>query len=201
MKEYSLITTYKCNWDCPYCIQSDLGKNRTTESVIDAVRKVDPRSWVSLSGGEPGMLTEDVLFEIVSILKEKDCITSICSNGQIFRYPKIVEMSDHILYHCSMNMELGDVVIKNVTDTPVEYVVIVTDNNFNNLDPFLEKHSDINIGLVPGSARSESARLNGDSLGNKNRIKMIQKYRDYISDENFELLLSFEDRGCDDIYI
>jgi len=194
MKEYSIITTYNCNWDCPYCPRITNNKHRNFRDVLDAALTIEPNSEVSLSGGEPGTLKEDDLLELMNILQEKGCVVTICSNGEIFKHKRVLEVTKHILYHCSMNMDIDDVVVKNVGDIFIEYMVVVTDNNFNNLDGFLKKHNDIKISLIPGKGNI----LNdpSENLSHGNIIRMIRSYREYMTKENLKLLLSFSPESC-----
>jgi organic radical activating enzyme len=199
MDEYSIITTYHCNWTCSYCIREGDGKCRPIEDVFEAAHKIPKGATVSLSGGEPGTLPEESLMELMTILTDKGCKVDICSNGQIFKYPAVVGMANSVWYHCSMDMEIDDVVIKT-GDPKVEYMVVVTDNNFHNLTPFIEKHGDIQINIVP-AIKGEHLKSSGNTLSFGNAIKILRLYRDRVSEENLELLLSFGDCGCDDIYI
>lgn len=193
MKKYSISVTYKCNWNCPYCSRDTHNQETNFENAIKATHKVDNNSDVTITGGEPGLLTTDELLEIIKILKNKNCYVDINSNGEIFKHQKVINVIDSIYYHCSMNMELDDIINKDYKDKTF-YVVVVTDNNIDNLEPFLEKHNDIDFIIHPAKEVPINGKI-GESLSKKNILKLAIKYKNNIP-EQFMILLDFEKTVC-----
>ena len=145
--DYCIAITYKCNWNCDYCIAGTHNMHRDFDEVVVAAHKIPGGSYVSISGGEPGLMRTDQLKQIVDILQSKGCTVQINSNGTIFNHPEIVDMVDGIYYHCSENMDIDDVVNKDYVHK-TSYMVVVTKNNLPNLDAFMDKHSDIGLTLI-----------------------------------------------------
>lgn len=181
--KYGIPVTYECNWDCPYCIAETHNNKRTFEEALDLARGIEENQSVALSGGEPGLLETEQLLKIVKVLQDKGCYVEILSNGTIFNHPEVVSKVDKIIYHCSPNMELDDPVNKEHTEKTL-YLVVVTDNNMDNLEPFLDKHNDIEI-FVYAATRVKS----GESLSRENALKIAVKCKDKIPHDSFMFLL------------
>ena len=188
MKDYCVSVTYKCNWNCPYCSRDTHNKCTTHEEVVDYIDRVPDGSHVSLSGGEPGLLSTSELLGFISTLKSKKCNVDINTNGEIFKHPEVVEATDSIYYHCTVNMDLEDTVNKQYPDKTT-YVVVVTDNNIQNLEPFILKHADINFVIHPATKGLFNSGV-GETLSIKNILKLSIKYKD-ISDNQLMVLLDF----------
>lgn len=184
-----VTVTYDCNWDCPYCIADTHATGHVDFSdAIKFVESLEPNSYAVISGGEPGLLTDNQLLDVISILRKKNCKIKINTNGEIFKYPEVVAAVDSVWYHCSVNMDIDDYVNKNFLEK-TRFIVIVTDNNIKNLDGFLSKHDDIRIGIIP--ARKGRMNRKGETLSIHNRMKLINKYKDRMSEYNLKLAITF----------
>lgn len=182
MNWYCLIVTYNCNWNCPYCITDTHNNKRSYVEVLDAIDTMECGHHVNLSGGEPGLLSTEELMCIINKLKSKGCTVSVDSNGEIFNHPEVVGELYEICYHCSVNMDIDDYVNKEHREK-VNYLVVVTDDNIHNLKPFLNKHNDIQICIVP-------ARSSGVTLSRSNAIKIVREYRDTLTENEITVLLN-----------
>lgn len=185
---YCITVTHECNWNCPYCITDTHNKKREFEVALEHAHNMECGQKVSLSGGEPGLLKTKQLLEIVRILKSKECNVQVVSNGMIFNHPEVMTEVDGVWYHCSMNMDLNDVVNRNYPDK-TQYMVTVTDNNMGNLDSFLNKNSDLHITLVTAEAVPVNGHI-GESLSKTNALRIAVKYKDRIPKESLKYLLS-----------
>jgi len=172
---YCLTVTNKCNWNCEYCISDTHNNNRIYEDALDLVKTIPDNSNVAISGGEPGLLTQEQLMKIILLLKDKNSIISIKSNGQIFKHKEVLKEIDSIQYHCSENLDINDIVIKDYKDL-TKFLVVITDNNIHNLRNFLEYHNDIEIEIIPSVFIKP--------LSKKNLILLYKEFKEYFNNIN-----------------
>jgi MoaA/NifB/PqqE/SkfB family radical SAM enzyme len=94
------VLTGYCNYDCAYCIQNENPRCRKEpaspvriEALINAIRTLDRKCAVSMSGGEP--TTHPCFIEICSKLSQSGAYLEILSNlsGGIGRWQKIISGS------------------------------------------------------------------------------------------------------------
>ena len=72
-RNYCIMVTYDCNWDCSFCITDTHSKPKVKrEDLKKKINDVVPNSEVSLSGGEPGLLPKKDMEWCIEILKEKN---------------------------------------------------------------------------------------------------------------------------------
>ncbi len=87
--------TLKCNKSCNYCGSKDLLQN----CVSGGGKKVDEKIWniareivkyppksLTITGGEPIMIGEDLFVDIVGFLVDNGIVVNVLSNGEIFEY-------------------------------------------------------------------------------------------------------------------
>jgi organic radical activating enzyme len=182
--EIELIVTWVCNWHCEYCCVDT--HNRPTLTMDDVKKKLDkvPAGYnVTLSGGEVGSMKRADVEHILDSLKSKDCTIHINTNGLfIKRYRDLCDKFDTILYHCSENIDVEDDIIIDPT-LNIEYLLIVTDNNFNRLEDFLNKYSAIQFNLV---AASNPDGIFGPTLSNENKHKMLTKFHTRMTKQSIQ---------------
>jgi organic radical activating enzyme len=165
--EYCITVTFDCNWNCDYCVINTHNAHIADMSNINDIDKIKNGSHVNISGGEPGLVSEELLLEIIKKLREKSCFIQINSNGTIFRMPKVVEKVDHVFYHCTKDFDINDKInrdFKHITS----YMAVVSNKNWEKVDAFLEKNEDLKLILF--AARDHLKK----SIG----IKLYQKYKD-----------------------
>jgi len=190
-KEIELVVTWTCNWHCEYCcVDTHNRPKMSMEDVVIKLEKVIPGYNVTLSGGEVGsMKREDIEF-ILDELEKKNCRPSINTNGLfIKRYRDLLPRFDTILYHCSENLDIDDEIIID-TDLNLEYLLIVTDNNYHKLDDFLKKYPDINFNLV-GATNPEE--IHNVTLSKKLRNKMLTNYSNRMTVESKKRIIKEKD--------
>jgi organic radical activating enzyme len=170
-KEIELVVTWVCNWFCDYCCVDTHNRPKlTTEEVKAKLDRVIPGYNVTLSGGEVGTMKRDDIEFILSELESKGCPVSINTNGLfIKRYRDLLPRFDTILYHCSEDLDINDDIIID-SELNLQYLLIVTDNNFNRLDAFLAKYPDIKFNLV---AATMPEGINKVVLSNELKHKML----------------------------
>lgn len=187
-QEYELVIAYKCNWNCSYCaVDTHKQKELTKDEVISKIQKIEPKSNVTLSGGELGLCKKEYLLEIIQLLKEKECNLALNTNGLfIKRYPDLLKEFEYVLYHCSENLTEIEVLPDEFDSSYTQYMIVVDDNNFINLRSFLEKYSFIKFDIVP-STMPEG--INNTILSYKNRIKILTTFHKYMTDESKKYIL------------
>ena len=87
--------TLKCNKSCSYCGSKELLQN----CVSGGGKKIDEKIWniareivkyppkaLTITGGEPIMIGEDLFDDIVGFLVDNGIVVNVLSNGEIFKY-------------------------------------------------------------------------------------------------------------------
>ena len=104
--------------------------------MVAKVKSIPACSYVTLSGGEPGMIDRHYILEIMQILVDKSCIVNLNTNGLFLkRYPDIADTFNSIVYHCSEDLDGGIETVK--TRCELRHMIVVTDDNFHKLKAFL----------------------------------------------------------------
>lgn len=180
--EIELVVTWVCNWHCEYCCVDT--HNRPTLSMDEVKRKLDaviPGYHVTLSGGEVGSMKRTDIEYILNELNKKDCVIHINTNGLfIKRYRDLCDRFGSILYHCSEDINPADDIIIDPT-LDIEYLLIVTDNNFDRLGEFLLKYPSIQFNLV---AASNPKDIFGPELSNPLKHKMLALYYTRMTEDS-----------------
>jgi organic radical activating enzyme len=151
------------------------------DEVKAKLDKVIPGYNVTLSGGEVGSMKRADIEYILDELDKKGCRPSINTNGLfIKRYRDLLPRFDTILYHCSENLELDDEIIID-PELNLQYLLIVTDTNFDKLEAFINKYPDIEFHLV---AATMPEGINGVTLSTKLKHAMLARFHARMSAES-----------------
>lgn len=189
------MVSCKCNWHCQYCAvnnQHDHKDFLSDEVVLANARKVEPRSVVTLFGGEPGLAKRDLLESCLAILEAKHCKIYLETNGLfIQRYPDLLEHFYEILYHCSEDLTEGDQILK-LDHKRTRYMVIVHDKNINGLQSFLEKHKDIKFDIIEATYPYPE-EMDGPRLSIENKKMLIERFAQRMTSESLYRLLNGKD--------
>ena len=181
-KEIELVVTWKCQWFCDYCcVDTHNRPTLTMDEVKAKLDKVIPGYNVTLSGGEVGtMKREDIVF-ILDELEKKECRPSINTNGLfIKRYRDLLPRFDTILYHCSEDLDIDDEIIID-PELNLQYLLIVTDNNYNKLEAFLNKYPNIQFSLV---AATNPEGISGVTLSTKLKHAMLARHHARMTEDS-----------------
>ena len=156
MQKKNLCVTVNtlCNWDCKYCIsETNLSstsqkKERSEErlflNALETLRTLNPDHYksITISGGEPGLLPENKIFDLLQVGYSRGFTIDINSNGKIFKsiipyimdYAQLphdmisdelwyklelIKMIDTIDLHLAPNMEEG---LKMLGDTGTGFI-------------------------------------------------------------------------------
>ncbi|RLA76997.1 MAG: hypothetical protein DRG78_18055 [Epsilonproteobacteria bacterium] len=193
MKEFCLSITFECNWDCEYCVATTHEKEKIQEEeLLKTVNMIDNNMAVTLTGGEPGLIKKELLDKIIIILLDKKCRIDVVTNGLFLKkFPEYYDTVEDYLYHVSIDMETpGDIIDFYNPKDKIDYMVVVTDKNMDNLEDYLnatDKYIQIHGAYtLPGKI----------GLSKFNTLKLIQKYKNYIKKEDLKFLIStYHERG------
>ena len=189
------MVSCKCNWHCQYCAVNNSHDHRDSlldEVVLANARKVEPRSVVTLFGGEPGLAERDLLENCLAILEAKHCKIYLETNGLfIQRYPDLLEHFYEILYHCSEDLAEDDQILK-LDHKRTRYMIIVHDKNINKLQSFLEKHKDTRFDIIEATYPYPE-EMNGPRLSMENKKMLIERFAQRMTCESLYRLLNGKD--------
>ena len=192
MKEYCLTVQYKCNWKCDYCIvDTHSQKEITKDELIHKLEIIEPGSEVSITGGEPGLISKELLEFIFSELKKKHCQINVNTNGTFFeKYPEYYQYIQNYLYHCSEHLDLSiPIIIPDNPDNKIDYLLVVTDNTYQNIEEFIKKYPNILFHIYA----ADPVMVNGQSgkfLSKQNAFKIIKQFKDRIHPNSYKSLFN-----------
>ena len=181
-REIELVVTWVCNWHCDYCCVDTHNRPKLTMDEVKAkLDKVIPGYNVTLSGGEVGSMKRSDIEYILDELEKKGCRPSINTNGLfIKRYRDLLPRFDTILYHCSENLDLEEEIIID-PELNLQYLLIVTDTNFDKLEAFINRYPDIEFHLV---AATMPEGINGVTLSSKLKHAMLTRFHKRMTAES-----------------
>lgn len=193
--DVDLLTTFKCNWDCEYCIvDTHRQPEITTEMLMKKVDSIEPNSIVKLFGGEPGMLSKKVVKEVIEKLEAKNCELMLSTNGLFMeRHYEYCDRFVNILYHCSEDLDEEDHNFKRYPEfEEIEYQLTVTDNNYHKLEAFLDANKDIKFSVF--GATSNPIPVIGNTLAKRKTLEIMMKHKDRLNKKCWKNLFSHCDK-------
>ena len=182
LDKYCLLITFKCDWDCSYCIVDTHNQHEPTYyEIFDMIDNIKDGSIVSIAGGEPGMAKRELIVEILDRLEKKNCSIQMDTNGLfIKRYPDLVERISYFFYHCSDTLNIFDIYRPDIK-TDIDYVIVADDTNFKFIKNFLEYNKDLNIHVHRARLPRKDHRTN---LSTKNALILYQEIKHLINKES-----------------
>jgi len=186
--EVVLYVTNKCNWNCDYCITDTHSvDNKVFDELLKKVRDLpDIINSIVLSGGEPGMLSEEQIKILFDILLDANYEINLQTNGLFLeKYPEYLRYINHIQYHCVESLK-DDIIFYDTDIDNIDYLIVVKKSEYHLLDEFMEKYPDITFSIMG------EKKVNPISISQK--IKMIQKWRHRMSE--YSIVENLEDCGC-----
>ena len=188
---YSLNVTYVCNWYCTYCIIDTHNQpKRTQRNVLDDIKTIPVGSKVTLSSGEPGLLTEKEIRLVIWLLKNKGCSIDLLTNGLFLsKYldNTIMDDIDTIHYHCVENLT-DDIEFTELESPKYDYQIIVNNYNYDYLIEFLNRYPDIKFSIVPSK--------NVEVLDKKKAFSILKNLRHHMTQRSIK---EFFECACDDV--
>lgn len=190
-KEFAFTITYECNWNCPYCSvrnKHDFKANVSREDVLAKIDMIPNGSVVSMFGGEPGLVSRNLLEEYITKLEAKDCELYLETNGLfIQRHPDLLPRFKEVLYHCSEDLQLDDEILRPPTSN-IRYMIIVHDKNIQRLEKFLKKYNDLTFDLIEATYPYPE-EMDGPRLSKENKNHILARFGSKITKDSFKRLL------------
>ena len=195
--EYVLALTYKCNWNCSYCAVRN-GKDPRPDAENDIFQRAETipdNSNVTLTGGEPGLLSRELLENVISFFESKNCSLWMETNGIFLKnFPDLVKRFTEILYHCTENVGENDVVLRCYGADNIRYLIIATDENCSRIGDFIRRNPGLKFDIIPVSYPYE---ITGPALSSGNRYDVLFRYREFMTDDSKKRM--FKDKDFDSI--
>lgn len=193
--EVEIELTHKCNWDCRYCaIRTHSLPVISEEEALDKVKAVAGKfQTITFSGGEPGLLSKEILEQMIKVVEDSGSVLCINTNGTFIRkYPDMVSSFDEVIYHCSR--DLDDTLLIYPQFNNIRYMLVVDDVNYPRLKYYLDSNLDVVFDIVPASYEPGDTRK---QLSVFNRMEIIKKFSDRITFESQRRL--FVDKNFDSV--
>jgi len=205
--EYEIEVCYKCNWDCEYCcVETHTKQPKTDKEILDNFYSLNIKdSNITISGGEPSYASDHLLIALIEYALMNRCTLSLNTNGRFFKKkPELLKYFKEINYHCSINLEIikiknyDDLLAKVAPDTILNYLVVVTDNNYGKLPFFIEYNKEFfmthKLLAIPAS---NPFGVNRPELTIPNFNRTLLKNQDVLNVLSSESKLRFITRNSD----
>lgn len=172
--EIEVEITHQCNWNCPYCaIHTHTLPPISESQAISKIQSIPENSIVTLSGGEPGLISRNTILKILDILNHKNCVVNLNTNGKFLEnFNDLIYLFNIIVYHCSEDLYL-EKVLYNSQWNNIQYMIIVHDNNYSRLPAFLEFNPNITFNIVEATYNKKD---DGPTLSPKNKYNLIKTW-------------------------
>jgi len=205
-KQYYISLTEKCNWKCEYCDfpNKQIIKTTPINEVIlffDMLKKItnsDNKIEYCLEGGEIGLLSEEYLDEVFK--HDLTQTYNISTNGLFMKKGYHIRYKDkihYILYHVTPEFNNNFEVERFKFDKSilVYYTIVITKENLNKLNDFLEYNSDLLF--QPHILQPRKEDLNFLSKDDFIKLDNILKSKENVTDHFKERITRIIDK-CED---
>lgn len=188
--EHVIPVTMKCNWDCSYCaVRNSKDQKCCTDDdvVLAKCQAVPAGATVTLTGGEPGMASYELLEQCVSILERKKCKLFLETNGlAVQRWPSLCKRFHTVMWHCSKDLDACK--IPEVPGIDVRWLIIVHDGNFHKLEQFLACNPDVKFDAIAATYPYRE-EVTGPTLSEHNKHSLLAKFCHRLTRESVKRLL------------
>ena len=143
----------KCNWNCSYCIARDPKAIIDEDDIFNQIVPIKNRlGKLELSGGEPGLLSENFWNKLFNLTDHK---LAICTNGTFIHNDYHIKFKNKIrsiLVHCvpELDQDIHPKILqlkKEKVPYKLSFSIVVHNKNIHLLDAFLNKYSNIQFNL------------------------------------------------------
>jgi len=173
---YSITISYKCNWNCKYCIVDTHNRKEPDFEIIkEKIESIVPGSFVSITGGEPGLVSSDKLRYVFNKLKLKKCFIHVITNGEFFKLKEFINDVDQFAWHCTENLE-DKLILPDIPYNKIEFMLVVTNESYNRLENYIGKYP-----VIFNIRGADTNGKGGDFLSIKNGIYIFNKYKDKLT--------------------
>lgn len=191
MANYCLSVTYQCNWDCNYCCADTHNRKEPSRDFLDfRLNEIEPESDVSITGGEPGLIPDELMSHIFDSLEAKNCRITVNTNGLFFKkHAKYIPRVAEFLYHCTLTFKNKVWLPEGWEKLNIDFMCVVADDTVDRLKSFLEKNKHLKIAVYSADRHIVNGKP-GVSLSHKNRIRAYQECKEYIREDMVEFLFN-----------
>jgi len=159
-----LVITYKCDWDCSYClIDTHNQPNRPYKEVKEDAIKIPSNTEVTLSGGETGLMPRRQLVELIDILKSKNCDLDLLTNGLfIKKHLDLLSNFKEVFYHCVEYLtDEHSIKYPDLDQNKFVYILVVIDEDLESgsLIRMMDRYPHIKFLVLPDTRRSHKISL------------------------------------------
>lgn len=196
---YCVCITYKCDWDCSYCIVDTHNQlEPDKEDIFEYLNNIPVGSRVSLAGGEPGMSSKNYLLKIIDISITRKFDLTMDTNGLFFkRYPELLKYFNYFFYHCSDTLHIKDIFRPDI-DVDFDYVIVASDDNYHLVKDFLEYNNDLKINVHKAIKNQNPKRTH---LSIKNALGLYKEIKHIIPHQSIMHLIGETSSTDNDIQV
>ena len=190
---YSIAITYKCNWFCNYClVQTHLRPEPTFDEIKEKIQSIPDNVRVTLSGGEPGTQSKEIVKYIFDELQRKQCIIEINTNGLFFeKFPEWENSVYRYFYHCSEKLEGNIKLPPKHLYHKIDFMITLTDELFPRLEKFINYWLTLEINkkiFIYGGVELYQFKGTHPILSKKNAFKVLRLYKSIMDKESYEYM-------------
>ena len=197
---YWVHVTERCNWTCTYCIANTHTSPKTEQDkVLKMISKIPDGSFISLTGGEIGMLDKSEIDDIFNLTKSKNLTVCVDTNGMFLRkFPEYYNYVFDYFYHCSEKLLTSDEIFIDDPDNKISYMIVVDNENYDRSFEFIKKH-DI-LFHVHGAMKNKISVVNLDRM---NALKLFHfcSKQSNVNREHLKYILNYYSSENDNEYL
>lgn len=181
MKECTLYLTFKCNWKCSYCI-TDTHHQPEPHNIIEKIKTIENGSFVSISGGEPGLADADLIDLTFELLTQKECIIHLNTNGKFLNdYHQYLDKITSISYHCFADKVNPFFRRYPELEYKMDYVITVTNQMMDHLETFFKINQDLKFSVFSADMIIKQDGTLNNFLSKKNILLIYKNYKQNIT--------------------
>lgn len=187
-KEYKLPITFACNWKCSYCcVDTHNQKEVMLDDIYKTIEQYPLESVVHIEGGEPGLVSKDIIYSIIDKLINKKCDLILNTNGTFLKkYPELLYQFSTIVYHCIENVTLRNKIEEYDYNNLTYMLVFDKTEQLSDIIYYIENYPHITFFIAWDIKTQLSIK--------REILHFLSKYRNRITKDSITYLLNPGDR-------
>lgn len=132
--------TLDCNKNCEYCGSKDILNKNSNVDIIDIAKEIAkyPPKRITITGGEPIMVGEDKLKEVIKILHDAGISVNVLTNGKLFEHYGILDNVDRVGFSINTLNDIKELKLKGGLCKSNYETVMITNFGTHNIWDFNE---------------------------------------------------------------